>query len=155
MKYEFRFESILDLRQRERDEMGGLVGEANLAIAKIDQQIQDLEQERQSLRNEDAQSRLGDVAVDRLLARGRFDLQLQAEINGLVQTRAKLEEELERRQQKLRDAETEVKKFQRMRELDRNEYQQEMIRREQMEIDEMNNRRFAIASRKLRDAHLG
>ncbi|WP_442507549.1 flagellar export protein FliJ [Novipirellula sp. SH528] len=155
MKYEFRFESILDLRQRERDEMGGLVGEANMAIAKIDQQIQDLEQERQSLRNEDAQSRLGDVAVDRLLARGRFDLQLQAEINGLLQTRAKLEEELERRQQKLRDAETEVKKFQRMRELDRHEYQQEMIRREQMEIDEMNNRRFAIASRKLRDTHLG
>ncbi|GAA4456624.1 flagellar export protein FliJ [Novipirellula rosea] len=155
MKYEFRFESILDLRQRERDEMGGLVGEANLAIAKIDQQIQDIEQERQSLRNEDAQSRLGDVAVDRLLARGRFDLQLQADIHGLVQTRAKLEEELQRRQQKLRDAETEVKKFQRMKELDRNQYQQEMNRREQMEIDEMNNRRFAIASRKLRDTHLG
>ncbi|GAA5510684.1 flagellar export protein FliJ [Novipirellula caenicola] len=154
MKYEFRFESILDLRQRERDEMGGLVGEANLAIAKIDQQIQELEQERQRLRNDDAQSRLGDVAVDRLLARGRFDLQLQADIHGLVQTRSKLEEELERRQQKLRDAETEVKKFQRMKELDRSQFQQEMNRREQMEIDEMNNRRFAIASRKLRDTNL-
>ncbi|EMI21724.1 Flagellar export FliJ [Rhodopirellula maiorica SM1] len=154
MKYEFRFESILDLRQRERDEMGGLVGEANLAIAKIEQQIQEIEQERQTLRNEDAQSRLGDVAVDRLLTRGRFDLQLQAEINGLVQTRTKLEEELERRQQRLRDAETEVKKFQRMKEIDRNQFRQEMNRREQIEIDEMNNRRFAIASQKLRDTHL-
>ncbi|TWU26670.1 Flagellar FliJ protein [Novipirellula galeiformis] len=152
MKYEFRFASILDLRQRERDEAGGLVGEANAAIAKIESQIEDLQQQRQTALSEQVEARIGGIAVDQLLAKGRYNLQLQAEIYGLEQTRVKLDEELQRRQQRLRDAETEVKKFQRMKEIDFNQHQQEMNRREQIEIDEMNNRRFAIASQKARDA---
>ncbi|MFG0260827.1 MAG: flagellar export protein FliJ [Novipirellula sp. JB048] len=146
MKYEFRFASILDLRQRERDVAGGLVGEANAAIAKIESQIEALNQQRQTALVEDTEARLGDISADRLLAQGRYGLQLQAEIQGLEQTRTKLEEELQRRQQKLRDAETEVKKFQRMQELDAHQHQQAMHRREQIEIDELNNRRFAMAS---------
>ncbi|TWT83405.1 flagellar biosynthesis chaperone [Planctomycetes bacterium CA13] len=148
MKFHFRFASILDLRRRERDEAGGMVGEANAAIGKVEDQIEAIEQERKQLAIDDAEKRVGDVSVDRLLARGRYDLQLQADIHELRETRLKLIEELERRQQRLRDAETEVKKFERMMEMDLHHFRNEINRREQIEIDEMNNRRDAVRATK-------
>ncbi|TWU41745.1 flagellar export protein FliJ [Novipirellula artificiosorum] len=145
MKFEFRFASILHLRCRQRDEAGGKVGEANAAIAKIDSQIESIQEERRTLTAEDASSRVGEVSVDRLLTKGRYDLQLQADIKSLRETRSKLVEELERRQVKLKEAETEVKKFERMQEIELKRYRGEMLRREQVEMDELNNRRTAMA----------
>ncbi|TWU45944.1 flagellar biosynthesis chaperone [Novipirellula aureliae] len=145
--FQFRFLSILNLRRRERDEAGGMVGEANAAIAKVQSQIETIEEERRMLSVEEQTTRVGDISVDRLLAKGRYDLQLQADIQGLRETLGKLADELDRRQVRLRQAETEVKKFERMMEIDSDRYRNEMDRQEQMELDEMSNRRGAISRR--------
>jgi len=145
--FQFRFLSILNLRRRERDEVGGLVGEANAAIAKVESQIESIEEERRRLLVEEQATRVGEISVDRLLAKGRYDLQLKAEIHGLEETLVKLAEELERRQDRLRQAETEVKKFERMMEIDAERFRDELNRREQMELDEISNRRGVLQRR--------
>ena len=43
MKFKFRFETLLDLRRRQRDEAGAAVGQANEAIGRIDQQREESE----------------------------------------------------------------------------------------------------------------
>ncbi len=144
MSFLFRFAAILQLRCRQRDEAGAAVGQANEAIRRIDQQREEIEQERQSVRQGASDQRVGGVSVDALLAAGRYDLQLQAQSQTLGDTRAKLVQELERRQMALVAAEAEVKRFERLEEKDRENYLAETLRREQAEADDAAGRRYTI-----------
>jgi len=144
MSFQFRFAVILQLRRRERDEAGAAVGQANEAIGRIDDQSEAIRVQRQALREGASQNRVGDVSVDALLARGRYDLQLQAEIHALSDTRAKLVQELERRQLALVAAEAEVKRFERLEEKERTASYAEALRREQAEADDATATRYTI-----------
>ena len=145
MNFKFRFETLLDLRRRERDQAGAEVGQANEAIRRIDQQREELNQKRIEIRQSASASRLGRVSVDRLLAAGRYDIQLEADANALNDTRGKLIQELARRQGKLRQAEAELKRFEKLRQQDRERHEAELRRREQAEADDATSRRFAMA----------
>ena len=144
MSFEFRFASILQLRRQERDQAGSAVGQANEAIARVDQQIESIGLERQSLRWSSGNNRVGSISVDALLAGGRYDLQLQAQIQSLTETRGEMLQELERRQKTLTEAEAEVKRFERLEEKERAAYRVQEIRREQAEADEATARRYTI-----------
>jgi flagellar protein FliJ len=142
MSFRFRFDSILQLRRRERDEAGAAVGKANEAIQRIDEQVEAIRLERRRVNEQAARQRVGTISVDSLLAAGRYDLQLLADEHALQQTRGQLVQELERRQVKLLAAEAELKRFERLEENERVAYQAEMLRREQLEADEATSRRF-------------
>jgi flagellar FliJ protein len=144
LSFEFRFASILQLRRQERDQAGSAVGQANEAIARVDQQIESIGLERQSLRWSSGNNRVGSISVDALLAGGRYDLQLQAQIQSLTETRGEMLQELERRQKALTEAEAEVKRFERLEEKERAAYRVQEIRREQAEADEATARRYTI-----------
>ena len=144
MTFQFRFASILLLRRRERDQAGAAVGQANEAIRRIDDQTDAIERERQAMREGSRGERVGVISVDNLLAGGRYDLQLQAEIQSLHDTRSELIQELERRQLALANAESEVKRFERLEEKDRAAFHALARRREQAEADEASSRRYTI-----------
>ena len=144
MSFQFRFASILQLRRRERDEAGAAVGQANAAIGRIDEQCEAIQLERQSILAGARERRVGNVSVDALLARGRYDLQLQAEIHSLGETRAELIKELERRQGVLVASEAEVKRFERLEENERAACHALQLRREQAEADDATARRYTI-----------
>ena len=144
MKFQFRFASLLDLRCRDRDQAGTAVGKANEAITRIDEQREELNRQRVRLRDSSVGKRTGNVSVDRLLTAGRFDMQLPAEQESLLQTRAELVQELARRQQKLAEAEAEVKRLEKLEQRDRDLHLTEMRRREQAEIDDATSRRYAL-----------
>ncbi|MCH1439982.1 MAG: flagellar export protein FliJ, partial [Rubripirellula sp.] len=80
MPADFRFKSLLDLRRQQRDEAGAALGQANEAIAKVNTQIDEIKRERIALRDTRDVNRQGNVSVDALLAHGRYDLQLQADM---------------------------------------------------------------------------
>lgn len=147
MSFQFRFASILQLRRRERDEAGAAVGQANAAIAKIDQRCEEIEAERQSLRSGASDRRVGDVSVNALLTRGRYDIQLQADIQSLGETRGELTKELQRRQHALMSAEAEVKRFERLEEKERAAFLALELQREQAEADDSTARRYTIQRR--------
>lgn len=128
----------------ERDEAGAAVGQANEAIGRIDDQIESIHAQRQALRRGASDNRVGNVSVDTLLADGRYDLQLEADIRALRQTRSELVQELERRQGTLMAAELEVKRFERLEEKERAAFYAEASRREQAEADEATARRYTI-----------
>jgi len=69
-------------------------------------------------------------------------LQLQAEILSLQQTKAQLEQELQRRQTALAIAESEVKKFEKLEEKQQAQFQAAAMKREQNELDESSARRY-------------
>lgn len=144
MSFKFRFDSILQLRRRERDEVGASVGKVNEAIARVDEQIQQVEKEREELNQGTAQRLLGSVSVDGLLASGRYDFQLQVDLQSLFDTRKQLVEEQDRRMQALVVAEGEVKRFERMLENEREAHYAEQLRREQLEADDATSRRYTM-----------
>ncbi|MEM9646816.1 MAG: flagellar export protein FliJ [Planctomycetota bacterium] len=137
MRFQFRFEVLLSLRRRERDEAGAFVGQAHQAIAKIDQQIDEVDQERIQIKAVAAnQAASAQPKVDQLLHSGRYELQLQFDREGLLDTKAKLQQELERRLELLREAEWEVKRMEQLRDKDKEQFDQLELKREQAIIDE-------------------
>src|SRR6056297_1423144 len=145
MSFQFRFASILDLRRRQRDQVGSELGKANEAIRRVDEQIEIIRQQRQTLRQQPTHERVGAVQVEGLLAVGRYDMQLQADIGQLNQTRAELVIERDRRQRLLLDAEAEVKRFERLEEIEREAARMQMLRREQADADERSSQAYVLA----------
>jgi len=142
--FQFRFAAILELRRRERDEAGASVGQANEAIEKVDEQIRMKRSDRSNLRRDAESHRVGAVSVDFLLARGRYDLQLQAEIRSLDETLGELHQERERRQATLVEAEAELKKLEKLHERAEDAYRKEMSRREHAEAEDATTRRYIL-----------
>ena len=159
MAFQFRFDSILALRCRERDEAGRELGKANEAIRRVDEQIQELQLKRDEIRKLAAgmfqndtdgrpeRSSTQSISVDRVLQQGRYDLQLQAEQIGLRATKETLVKELQRRREVLIDAEAEVKRLERLRETQKIEYRYLELQREQAESDDLTTARLIIAHR--------
>ena len=144
MSFQYRFASILELRRRQRDDVGAAVGQAHEAIRRVDEQTATIESERRSLRQSSQTQRLGDVSVDGLLVQGRYDLQLQAQIQSLARTRGELVQELQRRRHALVAAEAEVRRFEKLEEKDRVAFRMATLRREQAESDDANTSRYII-----------
>jgi flagellar FliJ protein len=144
LSFQFRFASIVKLRQEQRDQAGAAVGQAHQAIHRIEEQLAAIELQRQALRDSSAVARVGSISVDSLLASGRYDLHLQADAEALQATRSMLAQELQRRQLALAAAEAEVKRFERLEEKDRSAHLARQARREQAEADEATACRHTI-----------
>ncbi len=148
MAFRFRFDSILDLRRRQSDEAGLAVGKANQAITKIEQQIQDIQRDRQAIRDRDATQRVGQISVQGLLSVGRYDTQLQADIRQLESTHAELVVERDRRQTVWMDAEAEVKRYEKLKANEREAERLRQIKLEQADADERSNQAYVLARRR-------
>lgn len=156
MSFQFRFDSILRLRCRERDDAGIEVGNANEAIRRVQEQITKVQRQRDEVRVQSSgllesgssnASGSSDItfAVDGIVQRGRYDLQLQAELVSLEQTVVTLKQERDRRLDLLVKAEAEVKRIERLRETQQTEHYQAELKREQAEADDMTTARMVIA----------
>ena len=144
MPAKFRFNALLDLRRQQRDEAGAALGQANEAITKVNAQIDEIKAERVALRNTDDVNRQGHVSVDALLAHGRYDLQLQADVGALQSTVAELTDEMEKRRATLVEAEAELKRFEKLKENEEAEFRALQSKREKAEADEVSTRRYAL-----------
>ena len=107
--------------------------------------VKSLNRQRIELRQHSSAPRHGRLSVDRLLAAGRYDIQLEADAQALLHTRSELIQELARRQQKLVEAEAELKRFEKLRQHDQERQEAKLLRREQAEADDATGRRFARA----------
>lgn len=142
MPFQFRFAPLLSLQRNHREEARAEVGKAQTAIARIDQQAAQLHQQRGELQTAAQSSRVGAVSVDQMLAHGRYDALLLTDLRALRETRAQLEQELARRQAILVQAETEVKRYERLEESERRAYESERQKRQQALLDEAASIRY-------------
>ena len=142
MRFQYRFEFLLDLRRTTRDEAGIAVGQATEAIGKIESEISEIRVSLAGAREQQTAQRMGEVCVERMLATNRYEMQLAADIQSLNQTLVTLGYELQKRQQALAAAEAEVKKLERFREKELKEFNAEVSRREQIELDDRTSARY-------------
>ncbi len=147
MSFKFRFSTLLRVHRRARDEAGADVGKANEAIRRVDDQTETLMAERTDMLRRSSESRQGSISIDSVLLHGRYDIQLQADVQSLGETRSKLEQELERRQNVLLAAEAEVKRFERLEEKEMAAFRADELKREQAEADEASSVRYMMERR--------
>ena len=150
-RFRFRFESLLHQYEQQRDAAGGEVAKANEAIAKVQSQIETLHSQRETSRKEASRvAAASDVKIDAMLQRGRYDVQLQAEIAQLQQTLAQLHTERDRRQTVLLQQQQEVKRMEQLRERHLEEHTTEVKRVEQKELDDVVSAQQIMALRSRR-----
>ena len=147
MAFQFRLATLLKIHRQLRDDAGIEVGKANQAISRIDEQTETLMAQRSEMLRQASESRTGAISIDSVLSYGRYDIQLQAEVNSLRETRSQLEAELERRQQVLIAAEADVKRFEKLEQDELAAYRAEQMKREQAEIDEASSIRYQMERR--------
>lgn len=146
--FRFRFDSLMDLRARERDQAGMDVAKAVEAIDRVNEQIAQIEQQRTDIRNQQHETLQRDgVSVDQMLQHGRYDVQLHADQINLRQTLTQLNTELEKRRVHLVAAEAEVKRLERLRATQLAEHRVLESKQEQAEADDLTSARVVMMRR--------
>jgi len=146
--FKFRFESLLDLRVTERDQALAEVAEALEALGRLRQQREAIEEQRRQVANDGSVSRLGALRIEGLLAQGRYERQLALELAQIRTAESQVETEVERRQGLARDAETELRRLELLKDKDRIAWDKQQAKAEQALMDELASR-----NRELRPWH--
>lgn len=148
----FRFESLLNLRRRQRDDLSGELVQTHEAIASIDEQLRRMQWQRDQARAVAAErlasghvTRRGPVtrlSVERMQNGARYDEHLVDGQTELRSAREQLEVELERRRTHVVEAEAEVKRLERLREKQAADHHRLQLQREQAVADELTGARM-------------
>lgn len=145
-RFRFRFETLLRLREAARDEAQLRLADALKAVHILEERILAVTEERQQAKGARAARLLGAISTEQLLAEGRYDVQLDFQVRELKSQLQQIEQEVERRRQRLTLAEQECRKFERLKELANERYTQEQLGKLQAELDELGAQRsFRIA----------
>jgi flagellar export protein FliJ len=132
----FRLRTLLRLRESERDDRRLDLARALEAERILERQI---DQASDEIRGLDELQRIGsgpvDVEVQLEAARHKFVLRLHRE--SLLEKRVQVQAEIERRRQALVEADREVKKLEKLRDLQAQRFADEERKGEQKELDEI------------------
>ncbi|HUG67090.1 MAG TPA: flagellar export protein FliJ [Pirellulaceae bacterium] len=137
-RFQFRLESLLKLREAERQERRLEVAEAFHAESILRQQAAQL---RQDIQDVEKRSRVisspGRVQVDRVLEAHRYKLLLKSQVMTLGQKQAQLQVEIEKRQTALAIADRDVRVLEKLRDRKRAEHDTAEFKRELKQLDEV------------------
>lgn len=146
-KFTFRLETVLKIREQEREDRKRDLQQAYAARDILSQQQSALEMERQNLGAILRKSLLqGNIDADQMLACRRYETVLNAQREYLAQQLAAIDAEIEKRQQALVEANRAVRILELLREKQRAAHEKQEESREIKKLDE-------IGSRKLRNLH--
>jgi flagellar export protein FliJ len=145
-RFRFRFETLLRLREAARDEAQLRLADALKAVSILEERIAAVVEERQQAKGARAARMLGSISAEQLLAEGRYDVQLDFQARELKSQLQQIDQEVDRRRQRLTLAEQECRKFERLKELANEKYTQDQLDKLQAELDELGAQRsFRIA----------
>lgn len=141
--FRFRLQPVLQLRMSERDARRGELAQALQAVEVLDQQAAELRQQIQATRaHMVAACQPGVVNVDRLLNSQRYERLLSVQLGDLHRRRAQIEAEVQRRRQRLVEADQQVRVLEQLRARQEFEYQRLVLRDDQKQFDDIAVRRF-------------
>lgn len=142
----FRFEPLLNLRRRQRDDLSGELVQTHEAIASVDEQIRRMQWQRDQARAVAAERLTGGtvprLSVARMQNEARYDEHLADRQTELRSAREQLEVEWERRRTRVVEAEAEVKRLERLREKQAADHHRLQLKREQAAADELTGARM-------------
>lgn len=142
--FRFRLQTILRLRDNERDQRRKDLAQALQAKDVLEEYERQIAAEWESLnhRLRDC-SREGEVRVDLMLDLRRYQMTVAAQREVLKQQMAQVEEEIERRRERLAEADRQVRVLEMLRERQLEEYRREEDRLETKMLDEVGSRSTA------------
>lgn len=144
MTFRFRMATMLQLRERDRDERRRELAQALEAERRLMLRTEEIHLEIETLRNEKRNRAAGgEISVERLLNDGRYELILRAEIANLAKQIEQVRAEAERRRQALTEADREVKVLEKLRERRREQYREQEDRLDTKRLDELASAAFA------------
>lgn len=141
----FRFDTVLRLREAERDQARSILSEAYEALRRVEERQRELQIERTQLIADGLRRRTGVLSMESLLSDGRYELQLDSEINQLLDAASQIQAEIERRQAAVTAANTAVRQLEILKENDRLALNQKLERIVQGHMDEVAARRVRLA----------
>ena len=139
--FRFRLESVLKLRETERQQRRTELAQGLEAERILERQAHALSAELMVARNRYRQSALpGEVDVDQLMELQRYVLHIVAQANALGQRQASVREEVERRRRALIEADRQVRLLEKLRQKQHEAFDRERAKLEQKELDEVGAR---------------
>ena len=145
-RFRHRLETLLKLREFDRQQRRAELAEAYRADQILDEQIENVGQEITATKRA-AKSAAGarQVDVGRLLDMNRYELVLRTQTATLVERKRQLQEEIERRRDAVIEADRQVRVLEKLRERKLADHLEEESRWERIHLDE-------VASRQSREA---
>ncbi len=139
--FRFRLQTILRLREKERDERRRELAQSIQARQILEDHQQQVAAEWQAL-NERLRdcSQAGEVQVDLMLALRRYQMMVAAQREFLAQQMVQVDEEMARRRERLMEADRQVRVLEMLREKQLEEFRQEEKRAETKVLDEVGAR---------------
>lgn len=135
-RFQFRLQSVLKLRERDRDKAAQAVQQAELAKQKLVDQIHEIENERSALGQERTTGSIGAIDIQRLLDTERYDSTLIERVLGLQSNVSLIEDEIHRRRAKLVECEKGVRVLEKLAEQQKANWTDDQAKRQQDVLDE-------------------
>lgn len=136
-QFRFRLQTVLRLREAERDRRRSELAEALAAEELLAAQLARIQAELEALRGHLARAAApGSISVEKLLEGRRYELTLQAQMRLLETERTKIVAEIERRRLALTQAENNVKILEKLRDRRYAQWQRAENRRNLQSLDE-------------------
>jgi len=134
--FEFRLQTVQTLRVRERDAAQEAYRQAQLAISKLEEEVESLLAEHASQQPVQAGSSQGMVNAQRLLESQRYQMHLMQEVGQLRQKIEMVTVECEKRRQNLVRREQAVRSLEKLEEKQRDAWEADQQRHAQIVLDE-------------------
>lgn len=148
MTQPFRLDSVLKLRQRERDQAGKDVADAVAAIALLDTKLSEIAMQQRQLESLRRDFSQGSISTNRMLDAERYQLVLAAQHAHVSGDRSLLVQELDRRRAKLVIRQQAVKALEKLEQRHDERFAEEQRKRQQLLLDEWSQAQTSIAIRR-------
>lgn len=142
-RFQFRLQSMLKLAESQRDQCRRDLAAALEAVHVLRDRQHDIERAVTEIRATRARESVGSgIQVERLLDASRFELLLNSQLSEVHKQQEQVDEELERRRQRLVEADRQVRTLEKLRERRLTEHEQAELRKQQILLDEVATQRF-------------
>lgn len=142
-KFHFRLESLMKLREADRQQRRIELAEAFHAETLLRQQATQLQQDIQTIEMQSrAISSPGRIQVDQVLDTHRYKLMLKSQVMILSQKEAQLQAEIEKRRAALAGADRDVRVLEKLRDRKREEHDAAELKHERKQLDEVAAQRW-------------
>ncbi|MBC7351107.1 MAG: flagellar export protein FliJ [Thermogutta sp.] len=144
-QFQFRLESVLKIRERERDNRRLELLQAISAEEILLEQAKLLDARQKRLQEDlRAATRAGLLDVDQVLAYRRYELILAAQQDELVRQLKAIREEIERRRAALLEANRALRVLELLRDKQRERFRKNAVKNELKQMDELANRQSSV-----------
>lgn len=137
MRYQFKFEKIMLIKEREKDEALSIYNEAVKKFEDAAEKLYELLRKKEDLENEQSRKLVNGLPVQEIRHHQQFILNLGKTINHYQKMVINARNHMNFHQEKLTQKNIEVKKYEKMKEKDKHQFLEQLNHIEAMQMDDI------------------